>query len=62
MKFAASLLLLTLAVSALAGCDTSVTRRELYNPKQASGYWSDRYDDQYKHAGVFGVSNSEPRH
>lgn len=40
MKIVSSVLLLSLF--ALAGCNTLVTRRDLYAPKKGSGYWTER--------------------
>jgi hypothetical protein len=33
-------LLLLVTVVALTGCNTLVTRRDLYSPKKGSGYWT----------------------
>lgn len=40
VKIVSSILLLSLL--ALTGCNTLVTRRDLYSPKKGSGYWTDR--------------------
>ena len=39
VKFASSLLALV-SVLTLCGCETPNTRRELFAPKQGSGYWT----------------------
>ena len=40
VKIVSSILLLSLLT--LTGCNTLVTRRDLYSPKKGSGYWTDR--------------------
>lgn len=40
MKIVSSVLLLSLL--GLTGCNTLVTRRDLYAPKKGSGYWTER--------------------
>jgi len=61
VKFFVSLLLLSVFASTFSACTTDANRRDLYSPKKGSGYWTDRSNEQLKHRGIFGVSNSYPK-
>ena len=57
----ASLLLLFALGSGLTGCNTLVTRRDLYSPAKGSGPWTDLYNARHRQEGIFGISNSDHR-
>ena len=61
MKFASSLLLFTFAAS-FTGCDTLVTNRKLYSPKQGEGHFTNLWYEYHQKEGFFGVSTSIHRH
>ena len=57
MKFPSLPLLLSLAVLTLPACSTLANRRELYRPKEGSGYWTDRRAQYERNEeGILGVS------
>ena len=56
-----SLLLLSALGLALSGCNTLVTRRDLWSPSKGGGPWTKEYKKQRDSEGLLGISNPYPR-